>query len=170
MSISIYSASVPVFTRSLTNMLAWIDKAEAHAKERNFDPDAYLGQRFAPDMAPFSRQIQIASDSVKGCLARLSGEDAPSWPDTEATLDELRARIRKTIEFAEAIPAAKFKGAEARSISLPLPSGAIEFTGETFLTSFALPNFYFHATLTYALLREAGVQLGKMDFLGAPKS
>jgi hypothetical protein len=167
MAISMHSASVPIFVRMLTNMLAWLDKAEAHAKVKKFDPNNYLGMRLAPDMLPFSRQIQIASDAVKGCVSRLAGLEAPTWADEEATLDELRARIRKTIEYAQSVPAAKMDGSEAREITLPVP-GSPRLTGEVFLKHFSLPNFFFHCTMTYALLRQGGVDLGKMDYLGAP--
>lgn len=169
MSLSMHSTSVPIFVRLLGNMLAWLDKAEAHAKARRFDPDSFLQLRLAPDMHPFPRQIQIASDAVKGCLARLSGSEPPKWPDDEKSLDELRARIRKTIDYAKSLPAAKFDGAETRKVVLPVgPERTLEFTGEDFLRGFALPNFFFHVTMTYALLRQAGVELGKMDYLGAP--
>lgn len=169
MSISMHSASVPIFVRMLNNMLAWLDKAEAHAKERKFDPGNYLGLRLAPDMLPFARQIQIASDTVKGCVARLAGLEPPKWADDEASLDELRARIRKTLDYAQSVPAAKIDGSEAREIRLPLgPDRTVTFPGEAFLKGFALPNFLFHATMTYALLRHGGVELGKMDYLGAP--
>lgn len=169
MSLSMHSASVPVFVRMLNNMLAWLDKAEAFAKARKFDSANYLGLRLAPDMLPFTRQIQIASDQVKGCVARLAGLEPPKWPDDEASLDDLRARIRKTIEYAQSIPAAKIDGSDARAIDLPRPTGgSLRFTGEQFLKHFVLPNFFFHATMTYALLRHAGVELGKLDFLGAP--
>ncbi len=164
MAISMHSASVPVFVRMSTNMLAWLSKAEAHANARKFDPNNYLGLRLAPDMLPFSRQIQIASDSVKGCVSQLAGIETPKWADDEATLDQLRARIQKAIDYAQSVPAAKFEGSEAREIT-PFP-GAPRFTGETFLRGFALPNFLFHCTMTYALLRHAGVELGKMDYLG----
>jgi hypothetical protein len=167
MAISLYSMSVSVFVRMLNNMLAWLDKAEAHAKAKGFDPTNYLGLRLTPDMHPFSRQIQIASDAVKGCVARLAGVEPPKWPDDEKTLDELRARIRKTIEYAQSLPAAKFEGAERREIALPVP-GAPKLDGETFLKGFSLPNFYFHVTMTYALLRQGGVELGKRDYIGAP--
>jgi hypothetical protein len=164
-----HSASVPVFVRMLTNMLAWLDKAEAYAETRKFDPANYLGLRLAPDMLPFARQIQIASDTTKNCVARLAGLEPPKWPDEEQTLDELRARIRKTIEYAQSIPAAKIDGSEAREVVMPMgPGRSMTFTGETFLRGFSLPNFFFHATMTYALLRHAGVELGKMDYLGAP--
>jgi hypothetical protein len=150
-------------------MLAWLDKAEAHAKARKFEPSNYLGLRLAPDMLPFARQIQITSDTTKNCVARLAGMEPPKWADDEASLDELRTRIRKTIEYANSVPTAKIDGSEAREIVVPMgPGRTMTFTGETFLKGFSLPNFFFHATMTYALLRQAGVELGKMDYLGAP--
>jgi hypothetical protein len=167
MPISMHSASVPIFVRTLTSMLAWLDKAEAHATAKKFDPKNYLGLRLTPDMLPFSAQIQIATDSVKGCLARLSGTEAPKWPDTEASFDELRARIRKAIDYARSVPAAAIDGSETREISVPMGPGRTgKFTGEVFLKHFSLPNFFFHCTMAYALLRAGGVELGKMDFLG----
>ena len=167
MSFTLHTASVPVFSRTLANMLAWLDKAQAHAEARKFSPDTFLALRMAPDMLPFTRQIQITSDTVKGCVGRLAAIDIPQWDDNEATLDDLRARIRKTIDFTESAPAAGFDGADTREIVIPMRNGgARHFTGASFLTDFALPNFYFHATTTYALLRQAGVELGKSDFLG----
>jgi len=169
MPLSMHSASVPVFVRILTNMLAWLDKAEAHARARKFEPANFLGLRLTPDMFPFTRQIQIASDAVKNCVARLAGIEPPRWPDEEASFDDLRARIRKTIDYAQSVPAAKIDGSEEREILLPRPGGGTaRFTGEVFLKHFSLPNFFFHATMTYALLRQGGVELGKMDYLGAP--
>ena len=169
MPLSMHSASVPVFVRMLNNMLAWLDKAEAFASARKFEPNNYLGLRLAPDMLPFARQIQIASDTSKNCVARLAGVEPPKWADDEATLDELRGRIRKSIEYAQSLPAAKIDGSDAREIVVPMgPGRTMTFTGETFLRGFSLPNFFFHATMTYALLRHAGVELGKMDYLGAP--
>jgi hypothetical protein len=169
MSITMHSASVPVFVRMLNNMLVWLDKAEAHAKARKFDPNNYLAMRLTPDMLPFARQIQISTDHVKGCAARLAGIEPPKWADDEKTLDELRARIRKAIEYAQSIPAAKIDGSDAREIELPVgPNRTMKFSGETFLKGFSLPNFFFHVTMTYALLRQGGVDLGKMDYLGAP--
>ncbi len=169
MPLSMHSASVPIFVRMLRNMLVWLDKAEGHAKARGFDPNNYMVLRLAPDMLPFARQIQIASDSVKGAVARLADVEAPKWADDEASLDELRARIRKTIEYAESIPASKLDGSETREITVPAgPDRTFRFPGETFLKHFSLPNFFFHVTMTYALLRQAGVELGKMDYLGAP--
>lgn len=168
MSISMHAASNPVFVRSLTNMLTWLDIAEAHAKERGFDADNYLALRFAPDMLPFASQVQVASDAAKRCVARLAQVEAPAWEDDEATLDQLRARIKKTIEYVQSVSEDDINKSGDLEISFPLPSGALQFTGESFLQSFALPNFYFHITQTYTLLRHAGVKLGKMDFLGAP--
>jgi hypothetical protein len=167
MSLSMYSASAPVFSRILGNMLNWLDRAEAHAQARKFDPDNYLGLRLAPDMLPFARQIQIVSDGAKGCMSRLAGTEIPKWEDTEASLDDLRARIRKTIEHVQSFSAAQIDGSDSRPIVVPMRGGdGLNFSGETFLKHFALPNFFFHATTAYALLRHAGVELGKADFLG----
>lgn len=167
MSLSMHAASAPVLSRILNNMLGWLDKAQAHAEARKFDPANYLGLRLAPDMLPLARQIQIASDAAKGCMARLSGVEMPKWADTEASLDELRARLRKTLDYVQSFSAAQIDGSESRAISIPMRSGdALNLSGEAFLKHYALPNFYFHATTTYALLRQAGVELGKADFLG----
>jgi hypothetical protein len=168
MSISMHAASSPIFVRALSNMLSWLDIAEAHAKERDFDANNYLALRFAPDMLPFTSQVQVASDVAKRCVARLAQVEAPAWEDDEVTLDELRARINKTIAYVESLSADEINKSADLEISFPLPSGALQFTGESFLQSFAIPNFYFHVTQAYTLLRHAGVKLGKMDFLGAP--
>lgn len=165
MGISMHSASVPVFVRNLNNMLAWLDKAEAHAKAKGFDTANYLGLRLAPDMLPFSRQIQIASDGAKACVSRLAGAEVPKWDDTESTLDELRARIRRTLEHVQGFGPARIDGSEGRAIVIPLRSGEVRFDGQRYLEHWALPNFYFHVMTTYALLRHAGVDLGKNDFL-----
>jgi len=168
MSLTMHSASVPVFQRMLGNMLNWLDKAEAHAVARKFDSTNYLGLRLAPDMLPFNRQIQIASDGAKGCVARLAGIEVPKWDDTEATLAELRARVSRTIDYVQGFDAGRIDGSEDREIVLPTRQGEpLRFTGEAYLKHFVLPNFYFHATTTYALLRHAGVELGKRDYLGA---
>ena len=167
MSLSMHSASVPAFVSLLNNMLVWLDKAQAHAEARKFDTVNYLGLRLAPDMLPLTRQVQICTDGVKGCVARLAGLEPPKWEDNEATLDEVRARVRKTIDYALSIPAEQIDGSEAREILLPTRSGEPRrFTGQAYLLTFVLPNFYFHATATYALLRHAGVDVGKKDFLG----
>ena len=168
MPFSMYSASVPVFVRMLNNMLGWLDKAEAHAKAKKFDPNNWVGVRLTPDMLPFSAQIGIASDAAKGCVSRLAGVEVPKWEDKEVTLDELRARIRKTIDYVQSVPAAKIEGSEAREITMPMPSGPMKFSGEPLLTGLSMPNFMFHCTMTYALLRHGGVEIGKGDYLGAP--
>ncbi|MBL8315182.1 MAG: DUF1993 domain-containing protein [Rubrivivax sp.] len=167
MSLTLHSICTPIFVRTLTNMLAWLDKAEQHAVARKFDPTNYLGLRLAPDMLPFSRQIQITTDGVKGCLARLSGQEVPKWEDNEATLDELRARIRKALDYVQSFQPAQIDGQESREVVLPMRQGEpLRFTGENYVKHYVLPNLYFHATTTYALLRHAGVELGKRDFLG----
>ncbi len=167
MSLSMHSVSVPAFVRILNAMLVWLDKAQAHAEARKFDTVTYLGLRLAPDMLPLTRQVQIATDGAKGCVARLAGLEVPKWEDNEATLDEVRARIRKTIDYVQSVPAAQIDGSEEREIVLPMRQGELRFSGEAYLKGFVLPNFYFHATTLYALLRHAGVPIGKNDFLGA---
>jgi hypothetical protein len=167
MSLTMHSASAPVFARMLGNMLSWLDKAQAHAEARKFDSANYLGMRLAPDMLPLTKQVQIATDMVKGCMARLSGSEVPKWDDNEASLDDLRARVRKAIDYVQSVPAAQLEGSETREIALPTRSGEpMRFTGENYLKFFVLPNFFFHCTTTYALLRHAGVELGKTDYLG----
>ncbi len=167
MSLSMHSATAPVFVRTLNSMLAWLDKAQAHAEARKFDTANYLGLRLAPDMLPFTRQIQITTDGVKGCMARLAGQEVPKWDDTEASLDDLRARIRKTIDYVQTFSAAQIDGTEDKEILLPTRQGEpLRYTGEAYLKHFVLPNFFFHATTTYALLRHAGVDIGKRDYLG----
>lgn len=165
MSISMHSSSVPVLLRNLNNVLAWLDKAQAHAEARKFDPVNYLGLRLAPDMLPFAKQIQILSDTAKGCAARLAGVDIPKWEDTEVNLDDLRTRIRKTIDYLQSVPAAQIDGSEGREIVITLRNGDVKFDGQRYLEHWALPNFYFHLMTAYALLRQAGVDLGKQDYL-----
>ena len=167
MTFSTHSASAPLFLHSLENMLSWLDKAEEHAKSSGFEANNYLGLRLTPGMLPLSRQIQIATDSAKNTVARLAGLEPPSWSDDEASLDELRARISKAIEYVKSIPSADLEGAEARIVQMPAgPDHTLSFTGEAFLTGFSIPNFFFHISMTYALLRQGGVDLGKMDYLG----
>lgn len=165
--ISMHAASAPVFARMLDNMLRWLEAAKAHAEAKKFSTDVYLTLRLAPDMLPFPKQIQIASDAAKGCVARLAGQEVPKYEDNEASLDELAERIRKTRDYVLSLPVAAFEGAEGREITIPRRSGdPLKFSGIDYLRHFALPNFYFHATTTYALLRHAGVPLGKTDYLG----
>ena len=167
MSISMHSASVPVFVRMFGNLSLWLDKAEAHATAKKFDPQVYLTARLAPDMLPFTKQIQIACDAAKFGVARLAGVDAPKFDDTEASLAELRVRIQKTVEFVRSVPASQIDGTEAKDVVVPRRDGSITLKGEFYLKHFVLPNFYFHVTTAYALLRHSGVDLGKSDYLGA---
>ncbi len=166
MSISMYTASAPVFLRMLGNLDKLLEKAEANAKERGFDANILVNQRLAPDMRPLSSQIQLASDSAKGAIARLSGSAPPSMPDTETTIAELRARIAATIDYVKSVPASAIDGSEEKDVVLKTPNGEIPFKGLGFLTGFALPNFLFHVSIAYAILRHNGVPIGKMDFLG----
>jgi uncharacterized protein len=166
MSISMHSASVPIFTAMLGNLAKWLDKAEAHAAERKFDPVVLLGTRLAPDMLPLSRQVQIACDGPKFCVARLAGVEAPKFEDNEATVAELKARIAKTIAYVNSIPAARIDGTEAKDITIPRREGSHVMQGEPYLKHFVLPNLFFHVTTAYALLRHNGVPLGKGDYLG----
>ena len=167
MALSMHAASVPVFVKMLNNTLVWLDKAQAHAEARKFSPDNFLGLRLAPDMLPLSRQLQITSDTIKGGLARLAGVDVPQWEDKEVTLDDLRARIRKTIDYVQSFSPAQIDGSDEREILLPQRSGEPRrFTGENFLKHFVLPNLYFHLMTVYALLRSGGVEIGKRDYLG----
>jgi hypothetical protein len=167
MPITMYSASVPVFVRMLGNVGSWLDKAEAHAAARKFDPSVYLGARLAPDMLPFSKQIQIACDAVKFCVARLAGVESPKFEDNETSIAELRERIAKTIAYVRSIAPAQIDGSDGKDISVPRRDGSMTMKGEVYLKHFVLPNFYFHVTTTYALLRHYGVDLGKGDFLGS---
>lgn len=166
MSISMHKASAPVFLRMLGNLDQLLAKAEENAKQRGFDANLLVTSRLAPDMRPLSSQIQLASDSAKGCMARLSGGTPPAMPDTETTIAELRTRIANTIDYVKSVPASAVDGSEEKQVVLKLPSGEIPFTGLAFLTGFALPNFFFHVTTAYAILRHNGVPLGKLDFLG----
>jgi hypothetical protein len=167
MTISMHSASAPAFAKMFSNMIHWLEAAKAHAEARKFDSVNYLGLRLAPDMLPLAKQIQIASDTAKGCIARLAGQTAPSFEDKEATIDELIARITRTRDYVLSVAAADVDGSEGRAIEIPRRSAEpLKFDGESYLRHFALPNFYFHASMTYALLRHAGVPLGKSDYLG----
>src|ERR1700720_3176236 len=167
MSISMYDFSIPVLTRGLTNMSALLDKAAAQAAAKKFDTAVLAQARLFPDMYPLARQVQITCDTAKGAAARLAGIEVPRHEDTEVTFAELKARIAKTVDFLKSIAAAQLKDAESRSIEIKFPNGAWKFTGIAYLNDFVLPNFYFHASIVYALLRKAGVEVGKGDFLGA---
>ncbi len=167
MPVSMYRASISVLIRSLKTLSALLDKAAASAEARKIDPAVLVGARLAPDMHPLSRQIQIASDSAKGGAARLAGVEVPSWPDTETSFPELQARIKKTIDYLETFKPEQIDGAEDRTVTLNLGGGEVAFSGTDFLFNFVLPNFLFHVTTAYAILRHNGVEIGKRDYLGA---
>lgn len=162
-----HSASAPIFLRILDAMGVWMDKAQAHAGARSFPTENYLGLRLAPDMFPLVRQVQIATDAAKFCMSRLSGQEAPKWADDEQSLDDLRERIRKARDYVASFTPEQIDGSEDREVVLVKRNGeTLRFRGDDYLRHNALPNFFFHATTLYALLRHAGVNLGKSDFLG----
>jgi hypothetical protein len=169
MSISMYQASVPLFVRALNNLRAVLLKGEAFANEKGFDPEVLLQTRLIADMLPLSRQIQIATDMAKNGACRLAGIDPPKFEDDETTFAQMAARIDRAIEVIEGIGADRIDGSETRAITLQMRSGEMKFEGQSYLLDFVIPNLFFHATTSYAILREAGVQLGKTDFIGAPR-
>lgn len=161
-----YQASAPRFVNMLNNLSALLDKAQAHAEARKIEPAALTGFRLFPDMFPLTRQVQIACDTAKGAVARLAGLEIPKHEDTEQTFAELKARIAKTVEFIASVKPAQVDGSEAKEIVLKMRSGEVRFEGLQYLMAFATPNFYFHVTTAYNILRHNGVDVGKRDFLG----
>ena len=166
MSDFIYQCSKPVFEHNLKNLSNILKTAARDAKTRNIDPSVLLSARLAPDMHPLARQIQIASDHAKGCCARLADVEIPVFPDDESTYAELEERVRRTLGFLRSLKKTQFTGSEERKIVMKLSVGTLSFSGLDYLNGFALPNFYFHYTTAYNILRHNGVGLGKMDFLG----
>jgi hypothetical protein len=164
-TLSMHAATIPPMRLMLKNLAALIDKAEAHCQARKIDPAVFLNARLYPDMLPFVKQVQIAGDTAKGAGARLAGVEIPKFADDETSFAELRARIDKTVAFLDSLTEAQFEGAATRTVALQLRDRTREFTGADYLTSWAQPNFYFHVTTAYALLRHGGVELGKSDFL-----
>jgi len=168
MSLSMYEASVPVFTQLLTALDANLAKAATHAADRKIEPDALLRARLFPDMFELVRQVQIACDFAKSVPARLAGVDVPSYEDNETSFADLHARIAKTLAFAGGLDAAKFEGSETREIVLrPGTPKEKRLAGKAYLLAYGLPQFFFHVTTAYALLRHNGVEIGKKDFMGA---
>lgn len=165
MTLSIYDATIPPMVSMLRSLSAILDKGAAHAEAKKIDPAVFLNSRLAPDMFPLTRQVQIACDQLKGCAARLAGVEVPAHPDTETSFQELKARIEKTIDFAEGLDRAKFDGAEDRAVTMKVGPAEITFPGPVFAFEFTAPNFYFHCAMTYAILRHNGVEIGKPDFL-----
>jgi hypothetical protein len=166
MSITMSGACKPALIQMLTALSANLDKAEAHAARRKFDPAGFASYRLAPDMFTLARQVQIACDFAKGMTSRLAGREVPKWEDNEKTLGELKARIARTIDHVKSIKDAEIDGSEERDISLTVGGQPMSFKGQTYLVNFALPNFYFHVTTAYAILRHAGLAIGKRDFMG----
>jgi hypothetical protein len=161
-----FTASVPVYTQFLTSLSAILKKAAAHAEAKKIDPSIFINARLSPDMFALARQVQIATDHAKGSLARLAGVEIPAYADTEATFDELEARIQKTLAFVKTFKPEQIDGTEGKEIVLTFGTQKFPFNGQTYMIQFALPNFYFHTTMVYAILRENGVEIGKRDFMG----
>jgi uncharacterized protein len=169
MPLSLYEASIPVFTRALRNLSAILDKGRAFADEKGMPHSELLEARLFEDMAPLTAQIQRCSDTAKGAAWRIGQIDNVAMPDTETSFDDLQKRIADTIAMLESVPAANFEGREDAEIILSTGQADIPFTGRTYVLGFALPNFFFHVSIAYALLRSKGVPLGKMDYLGGLK-
>ena len=167
MAISMYRASIPVLLQMLPALSGILDKAAAFAAAKKVEPSVLLNSRLAPDMFPLTRQVQIATDFAKGLAARLAGQEPPKYADNETTIDELKARIAKTIAYIKEVKPAQIDGSEEREISLMLGGQPRSFKGENYLVAFALPNFFFHVTAAYTILRHNGVEIGKTDFLGS---
>jgi len=167
MSNAMYDHSIPVFTKMLGNLSAILDKAATHCDAKKLDPNAILGARLFPDMFPLTRQVQVAADQAKGGAARLAGLEVPKYEDNEKSFDDLKARLAKTIAFVNGIKPEQLAGSETREIVMPLRTQSVTFKGAWYLKHFVLPNFYFHVTTAYSLLRHNGVDVGKGDFLGS---
>lgn len=161
-----YRASVPVFVRALRNLAGILRKGEAFATARKIDPAVLLNYRLAPDMFPLTRQVQIATDVAKGCVARLAGVEPPVFADDETTFGQLLERIERCVAFLEAFKPDQLDGTEQKPVTLKMRSGELQFEGLPYLLDFAHPNVYFHCTAAYAILRHCGVEIGKNDFLG----
>ncbi|MBA2351248.1 MAG: DUF1993 family protein [Burkholderiales bacterium] len=166
MTLSMYQASVPVFVRMLGNLSAFLDKATTHAEARKIDPGVLLNARLFPDMLPLAKQIQIATDFAKGTSARLAGIEVPKYEDNEASFAEFQGRIKKTLAFVRSFEPAQIDGSEEREINITVAGKPMSFKGLPYLLDFALPNFYFHMTTAYNILRHNGLEIGKRDFIG----
>jgi uncharacterized protein len=171
MTISLYQSSVPIFVQFLTSLSAVLDKAAAYAEAKKVEPSVLLNTRLAPDMFPLVRQVRMATDHAVNACGRLAGVDMPSFSNSETTIPELKDRIAKTIDFIKGLKPAQIDGNEDKEIKITFPSGATrEFTGQSLLLNNSLPNFYFHCTTAYDILRHCGLELGKRDFMGTPVS
>ena len=166
MTTNLYATSVPAFLQMLKSLSSILTKAAAHAEAKKIDPSVFVNARLAPDMLPLTRQVQILTDQVKGCASRLAGQEPPKWADDEKTFADLHARVAKTIAHLKTFKPEQFEGAEKRAIEIKFPNATFNFTGKDYLLNFVTPNFYFHYTTAYAILRHNGVPIGKGDFLG----
>ena len=170
-AISMYKISAPIFVQFLTSLSAVLDKAAAFAEAKKIEPSVLLNTRLAPDMFPLGRQVRAATDHAINACGRLAGAEPPALPNSDATIPELKERIAKTIEFIKGLKPAQIDGSEDKEIKITFPSGAVrEFTGQSLLLNNSLPNFYFHCTTAYDILRHCGIELGKRDFMGTPVS
>jgi hypothetical protein len=169
MTISMFQASAPVFAQFLGALSGVLDKAAAHAEARKIDPAFLLAMRLYPDMFPLVRQIRATTDHAVTACSRLAGVEPPTFTNTEATFAELKERIARTIAFIDGLTPAQIDGSEDKEITFKFPSGERKFTGQSLLLTFSLPNFYFHATTAYDILRHCGVEVGKKDFMGTPR-
>jgi uncharacterized protein len=168
MAFSLSQASLPAFEIGLNALSAILDKAAAYAEAKKIEPSVLLNWRLAPDMFPFVRQVQVTADQAKNGAGRLAGVEPPRYEDNETTIDELKDRLAKTVAFLKTLDPAAIDAADAREITFPLgPTNKGHMTGADYLNHFVLPNFYFHRTAAYAILRHVGVEIGKRDFLGA---
>jgi hypothetical protein len=168
MAISMYKSSVPIFVQYLTALSAVLDKAAAHVEAKKLDPAAFLNMRLFPDMFPLVRQVRAATDHAMSACGRCAGIEPPTFANDEASFADLKARIAKAIDFIKTIKPEQIDGSEDREITIKFPSGERKFTGQGLLLNFCLPNFYFHATTAYDILRHGGVEVGKRDFMGTP--
>jgi hypothetical protein len=168
MTVSMYKVSVPIFVQFLTAQSACIDKATAHCEAKQLDPSFLFNMRFFPDMYPYSRQVQQASTHAARCCSALAGTEMPDLPNTEKTFAELKARVDRVVDYCKGFKPAQIDGTEDKDITLKLGNNERKFTGQALLLNFILPNFYFHCTTAYDLLRHCGIELGKRDFMSTP--
>ena len=166
MALSMYQASVPVFVKTLSNLSGILEKAAAYAAAKKVDHSVLLGYRLAPDMLAMGRQVQIACDFAKGACARLAGIDVPAWEDNETTFGELQARIAKTVDYCKGFKPAQIDGSDDRDINVKVAGNPVTYKGQPYLLHSVMPNFFFHTTTAYDILRHCGVEIGKRDFIG----
>ena len=166
MALSMYQASVPVFIKTLGNLTGILDKGAVYAAEKKIEESVLLGYRMAPDMLAMVRQVQIACDFAKGASARLAGLEVPAWEDNEKTLDDLKARIAKTLDFIKGFKSEQIDGSENRDINVKVAGNPVTYKGQSYLLHSVMPNFFFHTATAYGIVRHIGVEIGKRDFIG----